>query len=93
MAVISDSNVSLLHAAPLARALAVLSARQRRVIVLRHFEGRSELEVASDLGVSVGTVKSTASRGLMRLRSVLRAIDGSPHVGDPRTASTFRSHR
>lgn len=77
----------------LARALAVLSARQRRVIVLRHFEGRSELEVASDLGVSVGTVKSTSSRGLMRLRSVLGAVDGSSHAGNSRTASTSRSHR
>lgn len=55
----------------LVRALALLTARQRRVVVLRHLEGLSEREVADDLGVSVGTVKSTASRALARLREVL----------------------
>ncbi|VTR77107.1 RNA polymerase sigma-E factor [Cellulomonas hominis] len=55
----------------LVRALATLSARQRRVVVLRHLEGLSEAEVADDLGVSVGTVKSTASRALARLRDSL----------------------
>ncbi|WP_255347114.1 SigE family RNA polymerase sigma factor [Cellulomonas sp. KRMCY2] len=55
----------------LVRALAVLSPRQRRIVVLRHFEGLTEREVATDLGVSIGTVKSTASRSLARLREVL----------------------
>ena len=55
----------------LVRALAGLTPRQRRIVVLRHFEGLTEQEVATDLGVSVGTVKSTASRSLARLREVL----------------------
>ena len=55
----------------LLRALALLTPRQRRVVVLRHLEGLSEKEVAADLGVSVGTVKSTASRALQRLREAL----------------------
>ncbi len=55
----------------LVRALATLSARQRRIVVLRHLEGMSEREVAADLGVSLGTVKSTASRGLGQLRTAL----------------------
>ena len=53
----------------------VASARQRRVVVLRHFEGLSEREVADDLGISVGTVKSTASRSLARLRDVMGDLD------------------
>ncbi len=57
----------------LVRALATLTPRQRRVVVLRHLVGMSEREVASDLGVSLGTVKSTASRGLVQLRDVLAA--------------------
>ena len=61
----------------LARALATLSARQRRVVVLRHFDGMSEREVADDLGISVGTVKSTASRSLARLRDLLGDLDDS----------------
>jgi RNA polymerase sigma-70 factor (sigma-E family) len=56
----------------LVRALALLTPRQRRVVVLRHLVGLPEHEVAAELGVSVGTVKSTASRGLVRLREALR---------------------
>lgn len=55
----------------LARALATLPARQRRIVVLRHFLDLSEAEVADDLGVSVGTIKSTASRALATLRARL----------------------
>lgn len=50
-------------------ALATLSARQRAVIVLRYWEDLPEAEVADLLGCSIGTVKSTASRGLARLRT------------------------
>lgn len=67
----------------LVRALATLTARQRRVVVLRHLVGLSEREVADDLGVSVGTVKSTASRGLAQLRSVLGAADAAPDSPTP----------
>jgi RNA polymerase sigma-70 factor (sigma-E family) len=55
----------------LVRALALLSPRQRRIVVLRHFVGLPEAEVAAELGVSVGTVKSTASRSLSALRRTL----------------------
>ena len=55
----------------LTRALATLTTKQRRVIVLRHFIGLSEAETADDLGISTGTVKSTASRALAQLRAVL----------------------
>ena len=61
----------------LVRALATLSPRQRRIVVLRHFDGMSEREVADDLGVSLGTVKSTASRSLARLRELLGDLDDS----------------
>lgn len=83
----------------LLRALATLSPRQRRVVVLRHFDGRSEREVAEDLGVSVGTVKSTASRSLARLRELLddAAPTSPPPIGGRRGAvdtgqSTRRNH-
>ena len=48
--------------------LARLSERERTVVVMRHYLDLSEAEVARTLGCSVGTVKSTCSRALQRLR-------------------------
>lgn len=68
----TDTSGALAERDRLVQALACLGARQRRVVVLRHVEGFSEKEVAEMLGISVGTVKSTASRGLQHLREALR---------------------
>lgn len=61
-------------------ALAALPARQRAMVVLRYYEDLSEAETAQVLGVSVGTVKSTTSRALVKLR------DSSGLRDDPRAA-------
>jgi RNA polymerase sigma-70 factor (sigma-E family) len=52
-------------------ALAALPPRQRSVIVLRYYLDLPEVEVAAALKCSLGTVKSTASRGLARLEQTL----------------------
>lgn len=49
-------------------ALRRLSPRERTVVVLRHYFDLSEIDVASQLNVSVGTVKSTNARALTKLR-------------------------
>jgi RNA polymerase sigma-70 factor (sigma-E family) len=46
-----------------------LPARQREVLVLRYWAGLSEGEIAEVLGVSRGTVTSTARRALAALES------------------------
>ena len=51
------------------RALDRLPRRMRAAVILRYFEDMSEAEVADVLGVSVGTVKSTVSRAVAKLRS------------------------
>lgn len=51
--------------------LARLSPRQRAVLGLRYGADLSEAETAQLLGVTVGTVKALASRGLARLRADL----------------------
>ncbi|MBG0814199.1 SigE family RNA polymerase sigma factor [Planomonospora sp. ID82291] len=55
------------------QALDGLPARMRAAIVLRYYEDMTEPEVARALGVSVGTVKSTVSRGMAKLRCALEA--------------------
>lgn len=55
----------------LVRALRGLPERRRRVVVLRYLSGLSESETADVLGVTVGTVKSTAARGLAQLRTTI----------------------
>ena len=49
-------------------ALARLSPRERAVVVLRFYEDLGERETAAVLGMAVGTVKSTCSRALAKLR-------------------------
>lgn len=57
------------------RILRELPSRQREVLVLRYWAGLSEAEIAHTLGISTGTVKSSASRGIARLRSELGGTD------------------
>jgi len=49
-------------------ALRALSPRERAVIVLRHFFDASEADVARELDLPAGTVKSLNSRALAKLR-------------------------
>ena len=59
---LSDTRMELIAG------LRMLPARQRAILILRYYEDLSEAQVAHLLSCSVGTVKSTASRGLSRLR-------------------------
>ena len=64
-----DSTVAATdHRDDLVRRLSRLPEQQRKVVVLRYYADQSEAAVAEALGISVGTVKSTASRGLAALR-------------------------
>ena len=62
------ADVGLTERDALWRALARLPRRQRAVLVLRFYEDLSEEQTATVLGVSVGTVKSSASRALAAMR-------------------------
>lgn len=52
-------------------ALQCLPAMQRKVVVMRHWLDLSVAEVAGELGISSGTVKSHTARGLARLQELL----------------------
>jgi RNA polymerase sigma-70 factor (sigma-E family) len=61
----------------LVRLVQQLPPKQRAVIVLRYWEQRSEAETASLLGCSEGTVRSSAARGLRRLRELASPAAGT----------------
>ncbi len=61
-------------------ALATLPPRQRAVLVLRYFLDLPEAEVAAALQCSLGTVKSTASRGLARLEQTMRPANDTRSI-------------
>jgi RNA polymerase sigma-70 factor (sigma-E family) len=58
------------------RLLATLPEQQRRVVVLRYYCDLSEQATADALSISVGSVKSAASRGLATLRTQMAASEG-----------------
>jgi RNA polymerase sigma-70 factor, ECF subfamily len=69
------------------RALGGLSARQRSVFTLRHFEDRSLEEIGEILGLDLGTVKAHLSRALAKLRNELKdlyLLAGPASVGSGR---------
>jgi len=57
-------------------ALKRLPRRQREVLVLRFWSELSEAQIADALGISRGTVKSSASRGLTALSALLDTTEG-----------------
>lgn len=57
------------------RGLDCLTAQQRAVLVLRYLLDLSDEDIAAELGCSASSVRSHASRGLQRLRSLLSYPD------------------
>jgi RNA polymerase sigma-70 factor (sigma-E family) len=68
---VPDPAAGLTDRTALVAELARLPKQMRSVLVLRYWEDLSEAETADVLGCSIGSVKSQASRGIARLRSVL----------------------
>jgi RNA polymerase sigma-70 factor (ECF subfamily) len=60
---------------PLEEALAALPENHRQMILLRYYEGLSCQEVATRLGLPLGTVTKTLSRAYLLLRHELEARD------------------
>lgn len=79
----ADPFGALAERADLLDALATLPRQQRAVLVLRYFNDLSEAQAAAALGCSQGTIKSSASRGLARLRAALSPTSIQTGSSDP----------
>ncbi|MFD8495942.1 SigE family RNA polymerase sigma factor [Amycolatopsis sp. NPDC059657] len=77
-AVDADVDSAIVQREWLMEKLNELTGRERAVVVLRHYFDLPEAEVARELKVSVGTVKSTNSRALAKLRI---SIDPATLIG------------
>lgn len=68
---VGDSGDELAGRDHLLAMLRQLPTKQRAVLVLRHYEGLPDAEIADLLGTSAVTVRSNAHRGLATLRGLL----------------------
>ncbi|GAA4522115.1 MULTISPECIES: SigE family RNA polymerase sigma factor [Nonomuraea] len=75
--IVTDSAGGEVHER-LEQALQGLPARMRAAVVLRYYEDMTEPEIARRLGISVGTVKSTVSRAMAKLRTELSPLQPPP---------------
>ena len=69
-----DAVVVLSEHAEVLDALRALPRRQRECLVLRYYADLSEVEIASTLGISTGSVKSHAHRGMAALTLALKEV-------------------
>jgi len=53
------------------KAISKLSARQKQVFVLRHYEGLNLIEIAETLGLKIGSVKAHHFNAVRKLRKLL----------------------
>lgn len=74
-----DAYAGSIQRDELVRLLFRLPERQRKVIVLRYYADLPEAAVAETLGISVGGVKSAASRGLSALRELANSDQVTDH--------------
>ena len=56
-------------------ALQEIPAEQRQVLEMMYFEGKTQVQVADELDLALGTVKGRTLLGMRRLRTMLVEID------------------
>lgn len=55
-------------------ALLELPPRQRQVLLMAYYDGRSQSEIAQDLNIPLGTVKTNKRLALFKLRQILKDL-------------------
>lgn len=64
----------------LREAMALLPERCRRIVELRKFEGLSQREIATRMGVSENIVENDLQKGMRTLQQAWRALSAAPTV-------------
>jgi RNA polymerase sigma-70 factor, ECF subfamily len=80
-----DTAVSVALRDELERGFRRLSTEQRAIVVLHHYLGYPLTEIASTLGIPVGTVRSRLHYAIRQLRAAIEA-DARPMTSKERTA-------
>lgn len=63
------------------QALAQLSASQQQILELSYYQGLSQSQIAEQLNIPLGTVKTNARQGLLKLRKLLGEAVSPETVG------------
>ena len=71
--------------APLRQAIAALPEKHQQVVLLRFYEGALLPEIATALGLSLGTVKSRLHHALEKLRKMKSVVNLSDALRDTET--------
>jgi RNA polymerase sigma-70 factor, ECF subfamily len=72
-----DGSASAVDGIAVRRALARVEGNVRKVLELTYFDGLTAREIAEQMAVPVGTVKSRLARGLSALEALLSTKEGS----------------
>lgn len=96
LAPIADSENALLNRVMVERvmlALSELTSQQRLIFLLKHHEGMTYEEIATEVGCSTGTAKKSVFRAVIKLREHLNvevrattALQPSPEIGVARAS-------
>ena len=57
----------------LGSAIGVLDERERRIIYLRYYEGKTQTEISEDIGISQAQVSRLEKNALKEIKNLIRA--------------------
>ena len=72
---VDDKTSRILDRLEVGRLLALLTERQRAIVVAKYYLGLSQDEIAEALGIRRGTVSATVAQSLARMRE--RGVEGA----------------
>jgi RNA polymerase sigma-70 factor (sigma-E family) len=90
---VADRSDQFVDREQLVALLRELPAKQRAVLVLRHYEGLADAQIALLLGTTEVTVRSNAHRGLARLRELITAAEAAAQTGELKLSAGRRPRR